>query len=186
MGSQDGELIQRWQQGDAAAFEDIVRRWQVPLARFLFHLVGSAELVSDLCQEVFLRVYHAGPRYRDCGAFSSWLYHIALNVAREAGRRRRHEPVTEANQEVADNSAPAETVCAEQEAAQLVARAVSELPEPQRVVLILRHYEQRSFEEISRLTGTPASTLKSRFAAALTRLRDRLEELGLGPEESNP
>ena len=64
------------------------------------------------------------------------------------------------------------------------ARSVAELPEPLRLVLVLRHYEQMSFEEIARLTGNPASTLKSRFAAALERLRKRLEELGLGPEET--
>jgi len=59
----------------------------------------------------------------------------------------------------------------------------AELPEPHRVVLVLRHYEDMSFEDIARLTGTPATTLKSRFAAALTRLRARLEELGWRPDE---
>jgi RNA polymerase sigma-70 factor (ECF subfamily) len=55
---------------------------------------------------------------------------------------------------------------------------VAELPEPLRVVLVLRHYEEMSFEEMARLTGTPATTLKSRFAAALDRLRCRLHRLG--------
>jgi RNA polymerase sigma-70 factor (ECF subfamily) len=67
-----------------------------------------------------------------------------------------------------------------------VARAVAELPEPQRMVLVLRHDEGMSFEDMARLTGTPASTLKSRFTAALKQLRVRLEQLGYGPEEPLP
>jgi hypothetical protein len=71
MGCDDAHLIERWQQGDVAAFEALVRRWQQPVGRFLFRLVGRSDLVHDLCQEVFLRVYLAGPRYRPNAAFSS-------------------------------------------------------------------------------------------------------------------
>jgi RNA polymerase sigma-70 factor (ECF subfamily) len=184
MSSPDAELIRRWQQGDVAAFEEMVRRWQAPMARFLFRLVGQAGPVPDLCQEVFLRICHAGPRYRENGAFSAWLYRIALNVARDAARRGRHAPVTLPEAEPADHRAPAEAVCEQRELAQLVAGAVAELPEPLRLVLILHHYERLNFEEIARLTGTPASTLKSRFAVALNRLRVRLHQLGCGPEDT--
>src|SRR6516164_513216 len=89
----DAELVRRWQRGDTTAFEALVRRWQAPMARFLARLAHRPELVQDLSQEVFLRLYRAGPRYREAGAFSTWLYRIAVNVARDAGRRRRHEPL---------------------------------------------------------------------------------------------
>src|SRR5262245_26437433 len=183
MGRQDVELMLRWQEGDAAAFEELVRRWQQPVARFLTRYAGRPERVADLCQEVFLRVYHAGPRYRPEGAFSTWLYRIALNVARDAARRRRHEPLPLCGPEPA---APADDPCERRDTAAAVARAVAELPEPLRVVLVLRHYEELSFEEMARLLATPASTLKSRFAAALARLRDRLHPLGHDPEEPEP
>jgi len=184
MGSDDADLIRRWQRGDATAFEAIVRRWQQPMGRFLFRLAGRAELANDLCQEVFLRVYRAGPRYRDNGAFSTWLYRIALNVARDAARRSRRQPSSLSDQEIIDREASAETRFQQQELARIVADCLAELPEPLRVVLVLHHYEQMNFEEIARLTGTPASTLKSRFAAALGRLRTRLQQLGWGPEET--
>jgi RNA polymerase sigma-70 factor (ECF subfamily) len=183
MGSDDPELIARWQRGDVAAFEALVRRWQQPVARFISRLVGRTEIVSDLCQEVFLRVYQAGPRYRESGAFSTWLYRIALNVVRDSGRRHRAKPVPLVDHEVMDRAAPADRVCQQRELGRLVARAVAELPEPLRLALVLRHYEEMSFEEMARLLGTPPSTLKSRFATALNRMRDRLQELGLGPEE---
>ncbi len=183
MGQDDTALIQRWQQGDLTAFEALVRRWQQPVGRFLARLTGPAGPVQDLCQEVFLRLYLAGPRYRETGVFSTWLYQIALNVARDAGRRRRREPLPLADAEPATEEARAETICQQQELAAAVAQAVAELPPPLREVLVLRHYEERSFEEIGRLLLVPASTLKSRFAVALGRLRHRLQQLGWNHSE---
>jgi RNA polymerase sigma-70 factor (ECF subfamily) len=183
MGATDADLIRRWQGGDLAAFEDLVRRWQQPVANFLFRMTGRRDLVADLCQEVFLRVYQAGPRYKETGAFPAWLYRIALNAARDAGRRAR--PAASPAAEPADPAGAADAECQRRELADRVAGAVAELPEPLRLVLVLHHYEGMNFEAISRLTGTPASTLKSRFAAALVRLRDRLRQLGYGPEEGD-
>ena len=171
MGCDDAHLIQRWQQ---------------PVGRFLFRLVGRAELVNDLCQEVFLRVYLAGPRYRPSAAFSPWLYRIALNVTRDAARRGRREPVLLPDPEVEDRAPPAEAVCQQEELTNIVAQAVAQLPEPLRTVLVLHHYEGMNFEEIARLTETPASTLKSRFAAALHRLRKQLQHLADDTEEGAP
>jgi RNA polymerase sigma-70 factor (ECF subfamily) len=183
MSEHDAELMGRWQAGDATAFEALVRRWEQPMGRFLGRLTGRADRAADLCQEVFLRLYQAGPRYRENGSFRTWLYRIALNVARDAARRRRPvQPL--AGPEPPDRAAGAESVCQQRELARVVADAVAELPEPLRVVIALRHDEGLSFEEIARLTATPASTLKSRFAAALARLRGRLQQLGYGPEET--
>lgn len=185
MGCDDAQLIRRWQQGDASAFEAVVRRWQEPVARFLARYVGRQAPVGDLCQEVFLRVYHAGPRYREAGAFAPWLYRIALNVARDAHRRGRRAPVPLPEDVAADGVMAADSLCQQRETVRIVADAVADLPEPLRLVLVLHHYERLNFEEIARLTRTPASTLKSRFAAALQRLRVRLEPLGFGPEEES-
>jgi len=178
----DAELMQRWQNGDATAFEAIVTRWQQPVARFLYRMTGRADLVGDLCQEVFLRVYKSSPRYREGGVFTSWLFRVALNIARDAARRGRRLPGP-LDDDPPDGAAGAETVCQQRELAGVMARAVAELPEPLRLALTLRHDEEMSFEEIARLTGTPASTVKSRFAAALARLRTQLEPLGYGPGE---
>ena len=92
MDRDNANLMRRWQEGDATAFEALVRRWEQPIARFLTRLASRPDRIADLCQEVFLRLYLAGPRYRETGVFSTWLYQIALNVARDAGRRQRHEP----------------------------------------------------------------------------------------------
>ena len=193
MGRSDAELMRRWQRGDAAAFAALVERWQQPVARFLVRLVGHPDRAADLCQEVFLRVLRAAPRYRERGQFSTWLFQIALNAARDAGRRLRRapDPLPDAEKLPGGLRPPltepaADEVCERRELARAVACAVAELPPHLREVLALRHDQGMSFEEMARVLGTPASTLKSRFAAALHRLRDRLHELGWSFEESAP
>src|SRR5215475_15466747 len=128
MNPDDAELMRRWQEGDVSAFEAVVRRWQQPVGRILARLVGRTELVQDLCQEVFLKVYHSGPRYRETGAFATWIYRITLNVARDAGRRRRQQPAPLSNQEPADHGKSPAAHCQQQETVREVARAVAELP----------------------------------------------------------
>ena len=183
MGRTDAELMRRWRHGDAAAFAALVERWQQPVARFLTRLLGRPDRTADLCQEVFLRVLQAAPRYRESGQFAPWLFRIALNVARDAGRRLRHAP---ARLPDLAGAAPTDVLCERRELARVVACAVAELPPPLREVLALRHDQGLSFEAMARLLDTPASTLKSRFAAALHRLRDRLHELGWSFEETAP
>jgi RNA polymerase sigma-70 factor (ECF subfamily) len=185
MGNDEADLLRGWQSGDSTAFAALVRHWQQPIARFLFHLVGQTEPVQDLCQEVFLRVFLAAPRYRETGQFTAWLYRIALNVVRDYSRRRGPElKLTQDLEPAADCLSP-DVCCEHQELARLVSQAVMALPEPLRVVLVLRHYQGMNFEQMARLLDAPASTLKSRFAAALNQLRQRLGPVVRDIEESN-
>ena len=184
MAQDDAELVRRWQRGDSAAFEDLVRRWEGPIGQFLGRLVGETELAQDLSQEVFLRVYQASPRYRENGAFRSWLYQIALNAARDEARRSGKRPQSLEGCEPESPAAPADELSQCREMADSVARAVAELPERLREVLVLRHYEEMSFEGISRLLRIPASTLKSRFARALSQLRESLRHIDVLREEN--
>jgi RNA polymerase sigma-70 factor (ECF subfamily) len=181
---QPGDLLEAWQRGEPAAFAALVRRWQAPMARFLAGMVGQPELVQDLCQEVFLRVFLARARYRDSGAFSSWLYRIACNVARDACRRRRPQPRPLSNHEPTAPAAGPEACCEQRELAQEIARALAELPLPQREVVVLRHFEGMQFKDIAVVLGTPASTLRSRFEVGMGRLRTRLAQRGWSPEEN--
>ena len=177
---EDADLIRRWQQGDVDAFGAIVRRWQRPVARFLARLLGPDASVADLTQEVFLRAHRAAGRYREGGTFSTWLYRIALNLARDAARRAKRAPAP-LPAEVPANGADADP-WDRRELADAVTLALAELPDALREVLVLRHYEGVNFEQMARLLGVPASTLKSRFAVALGRMRKRLTELGFGSE----
>ncbi|HLW64805.1 MAG TPA: sigma-70 family RNA polymerase sigma factor [Gemmataceae bacterium] len=175
MAQTDAELIRRWHEGQEEAFVLLVRRWEQPLARFLSRLAAQPDHVADWLQETFLRVHRAGVRYQENGHFSTWLFQIALNVARDAARRQR--PVQELPiDELRSLETPLVEQCERQELSERLARVIAELPWPQREVLALRHDQGMKFEEMSRLLGVPASTLKSRFSAALVQLRDRLRD----------
>ena len=183
----DATLIRRWQRGDAAALAALVERWQTPVARFLARLAGR-DRAADLCQETFLRLIRSPHGYREQGTFSTWLFQVALNVARDAGRRWAPTAAVSPRPESARGalSDPPDALLERDELARAVADAVRNLPAGLREVLALRHDAGLNFEAMARLTGTPASTLKSRFAAALTRLRDQLAQVGYLAEETHP
>ena len=171
----DPDLIRRWQRGDRAAFEALVRDWEPRVGRFLARLTGCPHAARDLTQEVFLRVYLSAGRYRDDGRFGTWVFQIAVNLARDAARRKAHRkyaPLPAA--EPPGRDAPADGRAETAEQAEAVAAALAELSGPLREVVVLRHYEDLSFEAMARLLGVPATTLKSRFAVAMRQLQERL------------
>jgi RNA polymerase sigma-70 factor (ECF subfamily) len=177
------DLIRRWQQGDPAAFADLVARWQQPIARFLARLVGPA-LAPDLTQEVFLKLYRSAGLYRHQGHFQSWLYRLALNIARDHHRRVAARPALQPwNGQDQPHGDPAAQVLVRAELCEAVRLVLANLPLPQREALVLRHYEGISFEAMARLLHTPATTLKSRFAAALLRVKDDLTRHGWSAED---
>lgn len=178
----DAELMRRTQRGDPAAFAQLVRRWQPKMGRFLARLAGPAADASDLCQELFLKLYLARDRYREAGTFSAWLYRLALNLARDAQRRGRRWPRLLEAADEGPSQWPTDEPQRQEEQEQLAA-ALADLPEPQREVVVLRLFEEMNFEAMARLLGTPATTLKSRFAAALVRLKERLSAQGWAEPE---
>ncbi len=176
----DAGLIARWQHGDRAAFEQLVREWHPRLGRFLVRLTGCPEQARDLSQEVFLKVYLSVGKYRDNGNFSTWLFQVALNQFRDAARKSARRPrLALLESEPRVEAQPFE----DRERVAVIAAALQQLAPPLREVVVLRHYEDLNFEAMARLLGTPASTLKSRFAVAMTQLRERLTARGLAPEE---
>jgi RNA polymerase sigma-70 factor, ECF subfamily len=176
----DHELMDRSRQGDAAAFAALVERWQGPVSRLVSQLLGPQADVEDLCQEVFVRVLRARDRYQPSHAFSTWMYRIALNVVRDSRRRQQHRPsVVAMSQDVPSSAPPAAETMARDETADTVARALAELPDSLREVLVLKHFGRMSASEIAVATNLPLGTVKSRLQAALKKLRGELRRRGL-------
>jgi RNA polymerase sigma-70 factor (ECF subfamily) len=182
----DNELLMRYRRGDMAAMEMLLSRWERPVWRLLGRLSHNGQEIDDLRQEVFLRVVRAAENYRCDWAFSTLLYRIVVSVARDAQRRSRRQistcPAMEADPP--DNGAlPAERA-AQSESAALVAAALAKLPSELREPLVLRHYENLTFQETAEVLSLPASTVKSRVQAALRTLRSELRKLGLNEGEA--
>jgi RNA polymerase sigma-70 factor (ECF subfamily) len=157
----DEALVAQVARGDEQALAELLRRWERPLAHFLHRRTGGRD-VEDLYQEVWLRVVRAAERFDGERRFSTWLFHIALNLSRDWQRR---QPL-EARPAVGDagGAAPAS------EAGLDVERLLARLPDAQRDVVALRYLHDLSEDEVATALGIPRGTVKSRLHHAIAKL----------------
>ena len=171
--------------GDDLALNDIMARWQQPLANFLTRFCGNEATALDLAQETFVRVYEARARYDTRGKFATWLYTIAGNLARNFHRwHQRHltvsldAPTDESGGTLAKHlpdAAPApDATAATSERASAVRAAIAELPEDQRTAVLLSEFEDRSYADIAALLGCTPKAVETRLYRARQSLRETL------------
>jgi RNA polymerase sigma-70 factor (ECF subfamily) len=177
---------------DHAAFAQLVQRWEQPIQRLCARMTGDLHRAEDLAQEAFSRVFAKRRDYAPEAKFSTWLWRIALNLCHDELRRRQRRPEhsleegvdqsgeSGASQLPGDALSPAEVV-EKLEQAELVRRALLQLSEPYREVVVLRHYEGLKFHEIAEVLGIPEGTVKSRMFESLDRLAVILKRLGATP-----
>lgn len=198
----DVRLMLRVKEDDAGAFEELVRRYQARLVRLMHHIGPRSDLAEDLAQETFLRVYRARKRYEPGAKFSTWLFTIAGNVARNAarsvGRRQEvsevdaprngdlsHQQLPTAGAMEASGLMP--TRMAEgSERAEIVRAAVAALGERQRMALVLSRFENMSYMEIAETMGLTTKAVKSLLSRARVNLKEILQpyfDAGTVPEE---
>jgi RNA polymerase sigma-70 factor (ECF subfamily) len=168
--------------GDTAAFEDLIERHQSLVAGTIARMLGSNSDVEDIAQQVFIRVWKSAGRYVARAKFTTWLLKITRNlVFNELRRSKRHTHVplqTEPGAE--DMPLPDDVVRApdasllETELQQAIEHAIVQLPESQRMALILRRYEEMSYEQIAEILDLSVPAVKSVLFRARTELRERL------------
>lgn len=167
--NEDSIWVAECLKGDLAAFEPLVRKYERVLFSVALRLVGDYEDARDATQNTFIRAYERLDRYDPERRFFSWIYRIAVNESlnfRRARRPLRLEPL------VGDVEAPSAIIEALQatEVRQRVDEALAALSFEYREVIVLRHFVELSYEEISEATGVPEKTVKSRLFSARQRL----------------
>jgi len=183
----DGELVQTAVAGREASFEELVRRYQRPIAAYVYRMVGDYDAALDLTQEVFIKVYNSLARYRSEFKFSTWIYKIAHNAAIDHLRRHavREQTLTGSiegeRREVAIES---RRLTPEQESERKERRSEIEsvvqlLQASYRELIILRHSHDLSYDEIAEVTGLPLGTVKNRLFRARETMRDLLVQRGI-------
>jgi RNA polymerase sigma-70 factor, ECF subfamily len=192
MGRSDEELVEACQSGEASAFDILVARWEDRIRGAAYRFLGSDEEARDAAQEAFLRAYQAIGTFKKQARFSSWLYQIATNLCRDRLRRRKTratvslEALEEAGPVMVETRPGAHERLLERDLARAVRRAVDELPDEQREVVILKEYQDLTFLEIAQTLDVPVSTVKTRLYRGLGQLRLRLEREGVHGEAPVP
>jgi RNA polymerase sigma-70 factor (ECF subfamily) len=170
----DEDLVDRFQQGDEIAFDDLVRRHRAMVYRAAWRLTGSHAEADDLAQEAFLRAYRALGGFRRESRFGTWMVRIVMNLALTWRQTRRPSVPVESVRGLEGGGTPADQSVLRSE----VREAVDRLPRRQRQVLLLKVYEGLKFVEIAEVAGMSVGTAKATFFQAVRGLRGRL---GLEP-----
>lgn len=174
----DETLMLAWAAGDVAAFQVLYGRHRAPLFRHLQRQLRDHTLAEECFQDVWQRVITARARWRPDAKFATWLYQIAHNRLADHWRAKQHRPDApddgdELAARVPDPDTP-ERALSDFEQRRRLQRALEELPDDQREVVLLRLERELSLEEIGEITGVGRETVKSRLRYAMDKLRARL------------
>ena len=184
-GMNDWDLVARAQAGDMGAFAELVRRYQGPVAKFCYRMVGSTQDAEEIAQDTFVRVHGHLRRLKPRAKFSTFLFGIArnltLNFLRDAKRRGRGviEPL-DAVSSVRDDATRPDRLARRHEIELLVERAIALLSSEHREILVLREVNGMDYDAIAEVLACRKGTVKSRLARAREQLRNHV--VGLGGE----
>jgi len=185
------QLVERARQGDRDAFDGLVDAYASQVYNLALRITGRREDAEDCVQEAFLRAFSSLPSFRGEAAFSTWLYRIALNVANDAARRQSRSALTASelaagdpgdeppqidrwDESDRDERSQPEAVFLARQRRELVLRAIRDLPEHQRTVVVLYDLQGFTYDQIAQITRTRVGTVKSRLNRARLALKDLL------------
>jgi len=171
----DYELVQKCLSGNQGSFAEIVARYKKLIYNVVYNFIGNSPDLKDLFQEVFLRVHKSLANYNPDYQFSTWVVKIASNVCLDQLRRKRAEQMTmEDITEVSDNRPNPEDQYIARERLEKIRKAVQELPEDYRILVILFHQQELSYEAMGQILDQPITIIKNRLYRARLMLRDKL------------
>ena len=174
----DAALVTAYLAGEERAFDELVTRYQTRLLNFVYRTIGDRERGEDLVQEVFVRVYRHLHRFDRSKKFSTWIYTIASNLAKNELRNRARNPLVlfqaikqnwpddDRPVQFEDSASRPDDLFRKRHLRELVEDAVAKLPGHHRQVFVLRELEGKSYEEIAEITACNLGTVKSRLNRA--------------------
>lgn len=183
--SSNSELIEQAIQGDEAAYKQLLENYRGAIFNLLYKMVRNKEETEDLVQEAFIKAFRALPSFNEEYAFSTWLYKIAINNCIDHMRKKRlktysmDKPVQskdgEVDREFPDTSMSPDKQVLHEERTNIIEAAIDELPENYKIAIILRHSEEKAYEEIADILNIPLGTVKARIFRAREMLKKKLK-----------
>jgi RNA polymerase sigma-70 factor (ECF subfamily) len=180
------DLMTRIAEGDDYAFEILVHRHQTSVLNLVYRFIGDRTKAQDLAQEVFLRVWQAANTYKPEAKFTTWIYRITANLCLnelKSSRRRKlfqflqfGEDQENTIEEVLVDASPSpEDLLLSREQSRRISDALQSLPENQRMALILKRYDDLSYQEIAKVIGCSVSAIESLLVRAKRSLQEKLK-----------
>jgi RNA polymerase sigma-70 factor (ECF subfamily) len=176
--SRDQELIQKCKRGDRRALEELLEQYQRPIYNAAYRMLGNPDDAADVTQATFLKAFEHLDRYDPKYKFFSWIYRIAINESINCFNRGKRE---QALDELQTDGAPGPEARAQDAVvSRRIQRVLMQLAEDYRVVVVLRHFSECTYREISEILHIPEKTVKSRLYTARQQMKDHLVSAG-GP-----
>jgi RNA polymerase sigma-70 factor (ECF subfamily) len=185
---EDSAIMLELSAGNVSGFDFLIQKYRRPIVNFMYRMVHNQAVAEELAQEVFLRVYRSRETYRAEARFSTWLYRIATNLGVNHARDTRHEraastvyldeadPETGTTPDVADTTPGAEDSLIRRERMYSIRQHVMELPERQRMAVLMHKYEGMDYKQIGDVLKLSESATKSLLFRAYQTLREKLKE----------
>ena len=182
--TQDIAWMDRVKHGDMEAFRELIEAHQTRVIGTVAKMLGDDTDAEDIAQQVFIRIWNSASRYEPNAKFTTWLFTITRNLVFNEARRRRRHPALPLEREQDEHAFQAEdtrmkapsTVLLDNEMQDAIQAAIDSLPEVQRMAVVLRRYQDVSYEEIASILKLSVPAVKSVLFRARTELRERLRQ----------
>lgn len=175
----DARLVFACRNGDRVAYETLLTRYERPIFNLAVRMLRNPEDARDVVQTVFVRVFERLHQFNSEHRFYSWIYRIAINESIDVLNSRRRMGPLEDEDSLEHGNTPLED-CHDAQRDAAVQAAMMKLPPDYRAVIVLRHFVDRSYQEMSEILEIPEKTVKSRLFTARQLLRAELEAGGMG------
>jgi RNA polymerase sigma-70 factor (ECF subfamily) len=181
------DLMIRIAEGDADAFEILVSRHQASVLNLIYRFIGNRTQAKDLAQEVFIRVWQAAKTYKPEAKFTTWIYRITANLCfneLKSARRKKWFSFGHSDDQhggtieetLSDRAPSAEDLLLERERSRQISDALQSLPDNQRLALVLKRYDELSYQEIAQIIGCSVSAVESLLVRAKRTLQEKLKK----------
>lgn len=183
---EDQLLVERSKKGDREAFEHLVKIYEHKVYTIAYRLMGNHADAADLAQDAFIKIYQALPNFRGDSSFSTWIYHITVNVCRDELRKRQRRPTVslddnngEGNNntyEIRSTAPGPEEMLDRSETQAMIQQCLDSLTDDYRTILVMREIQELAYEEIADMLGCSLGTVKSRLSRARQALKEKISK----------
>lgn len=185
--SDELKLLERCRNGELKAIDELVALYEKRVFNFAYRICGDYDQANDVAQEAFIRIINSAKTFRGESSFSTWIYRIVKNVYLDEIKKSKSHRLTSlddyveleessVSREIKDDKPSPDEIVQKNEQSKTIQRAISALPENQRMIISLYHLQNQSYEEISAVLDLPVGTVKSRLSRARLALAEILKD----------